>query len=169
MMNILLRQKTEDVIILTDDRVGISIGEKRNALLSNGVKFANYVAFIDDDDTVSDDYVEQLMKGINKGVDCCSLRGVIDERGEFNIFEHSIRYDEYATVNPDHHGGVKYLRYPNHCNAIRSDIAGQFRFPEINHGEDTDWATQIHRSGQLMIEHYIPEPIYFYDPSSNRK
>lgn len=144
-----------------------SIGSKRNSLLQNAK--GEYVAFIDDDDDVAEEYVEYLLEGIRTGRDCCSLRGLIDEKIDFNMFEHSIRHEAYATVNPDKHDGVKYLRYPNHLNCIKSEIAKQFKFPLINHGEDTDWATQIKNSGLIKTEYWIDEPIYFYYPSSNRK
>lgn len=144
-----------------------TIGHKRNLLLSRSK--GKYVAFIDDDDSVANNYVEEVFKGIQKGDDCCSLRGIIDEKGEFSVFEHSIRHDKYLTVNPDHHDGVKYLRYPNHLNCIKADIAKKFKFKEINHGEDTDWATQIKNAKAIETEYWIEEPIYYYDPSSNRK
>lgn len=146
-----------------------SIGYKRNRLLdlSTGL----YVAFIDSDDRVAQDYVELLLEGIDFGSDCCSLNGIITEDGKNPLrFQHSIRHNTYST-NPDHEP-VRYLRYPNHLNCIRADIAKQFRFPEEGrlamHGEDTDWATQIHKSGLLKTEHDIPEIIYYYDYKSNK-
>lgn len=161
------RQLSKGVGMFTDERVGISIGEKRNSLLATGVNRADYVAFIDDDDIVSEDYVSLLMEGINRGVDCCSLRGVITEDG-FNprLFEHSIKYRAYRTV--EEHGITRYERYPNHLNCIKSEIAGQFKFPEKNHGEDTDWATQIHKSGLLKTEHWIEDIIYYYEYRSKK-
>jgi hypothetical protein len=88
------------------------------------------------------------------------LRGIITFDGETpELFEHSIKYKEYKTVdNP-----VKYERYPNHLNCIKSSIAKQFKFPEINHGEDTDWATQIFNSGLIKTEHYIDSVMYHYN------
>ncbi len=51
----------------------LSIGYKRNILLNKAL--GEYICFIDDDDNVTSNYVKLLMEGINKGVDCCSLRG----------------------------------------------------------------------------------------------
>lgn len=138
-----------------------SIGSKRNALLdkANG----QYVAFVDDDDEVAPNYLKELMRGIDSGADCCSLKGIIDDRGAEKVFIHSLKYKAYAD------NGTFYERYPNHLNCMRADIAKQFRFPEINHGEDTDWATQIHNSGLLKTEYWIDDVMYYYNPSSNRK
>lgn len=148
-----------------------SIGTKRNRLLQKAR--GKYVAFIDDDDRVSETYVLNLLIGIDKGVDCCSLVGVITEDGENpTLFYHSIQHSRYETINfpskPRDYALAHHLRYPNHLNCIRSDIAKMFDFPEINHGEDTSWATKIHHSGQLMTEHKIEEVIYFYDYRSKK-
>lgn len=152
-------------VIVYFDKKQHSIGSKRNELLdrSNG----KYIAFIDDDDRISDDYFNLLIPGLEKGVDCCSLKGIITEDGQNPLlFEHSIKYNEYKT-NPEGIP-VRYERYPNHLNAIRSDIARQFKFPEKNHGEDTDWATQIFKSGLLKTEYYIDEVLYYYDYRSKK-
>lgn len=177
LMSVLLKQQTGDVVIYTDDREGISKGAKRNELLGRGVEIADYVAFIDDDDLVTDEYVREIMKGIDRGVDCCSLRGVITEDGHNpNMFEHSIRHNAYGAVSdPGGYGRVKYLRFPNHLNAIKSVIAGQFEFPETkhrygdeNHGEDTHWATQLHDAKVLRTEHWIEDIIYYYEYRSKK-
>jgi glycosyltransferase involved in cell wall biosynthesis len=162
---ILEPQETEETEIIYNDHRFHSIGRKRNDLLEQSR--GQYICFIDDDDRVSDNYVKLLMEGINKGVDCCSLKGIITEDGQNPlVFEHSIKYNAYKTNENGHE--VRYERYPNHLNAIRSDIAKRFRFQEISHGEDTEWATQIHKSGLLKTEHYIPEVIYHYEYRSKK-
>lgn len=168
MFNSLVKELTKqakgyDVQILRDPREGVSIGEKRNDLLSKASK--EYVCFIDDDDSVSHNYLDKVFEGINKRVDCCSLRGVITWDGSRpEIFEHSIKYGAYQTTNND----IKYERYPNHLNVIKSSIAKQFKFPETNFGEDTDFATQIFKSGLIKTEHYIDQVIYFYKYVTNK-
>lgn len=143
--------------VLYDDSEFDSIGEKRNRLL--GMANGEYVCFVDDDDDISNDYINLLMEGINKGVDCCSLKGVITTDGHNpEIFEHSIKYREWKTTNNE----IKYERYPNHLNCIKSSIAKQLNFPEKNFGEDHDWSKQLYESGLLKTEHYIEQPIYFY-------
>lgn len=144
------------VEILIDSEAG-SIGAKRNRLLDKA--WGTYVAFFDDDDFPCANYLKEIFKGIKLDVDCCSLRGIITFDGEKpEIFEHSLRYNEWATTN----NYVKYERYPNHLNAIKKEIAKQFKFPEINHGEDHDWSKQVHEAGVLKTEYYISEPIYQY-------
>lgn len=161
----LVQQKTEEVEILVyEDNGEEAIGKKRNDLLDWAK--GEYVCYFDDDDIPSKDYVKHILEGIEKGVDCVSLRGVITWDGENpELFEHSIKYDAYKTNDT---GAIKYERYPNHLNAIKSSIAKQFKFPEINFGEDTDWATQIHKSGLIKTEHYVDAVIYHYQYISKK-
>lgn len=134
------------------------IGAKRNELLNRSK--GQYVSYIDADDRVSYDYIRLLLEGIEKGVDCCSLKGVYSVDYRFDgVFEHSLIYAEWKTTN----NGIKYERYPNHLNCIKSSIAKQFTFPETNWGEDHNWSKQIHESGLIKTEHRIEEILYYYD------
>lgn len=155
-----------EVEICTEkDNRGKSIGEKRNLLLqmANG----KYVAFFDDDDKPSDNYIELLLEGIEKDVDCCSLKGIITTNGgDPRIYEHSLKYSEWRTNGDDVE--VKYERPPNHLNCIKSEIAKQFKFPETYHGEDHVWSMEIQKSGLLKTEHYIDQVIYFYNYNSKK-
>lgn len=132
-------------------------GQKRNKLLERAM--GEYVCFIDDDDEISPNYINILLEAIKTNPDCVSLRGVMTTSGQNpETFEHSIRYKAYRTTN----NPIKYERYPNHLNCIRASIAKQFKFPEINHGEDTNWATQIFKSGLIKSEFYTDEILYYY-------
>ena len=151
-----------EIEVLTN-KEDLTIGEKRNKLLEEAQ--GKYVCFVDDDDEVSKDYVNLLIEGINKDVDCCSLKGIITFDNETpEIFEHSIKYKEYKTTDND----IMYERYPNHLNCIKSSIAKQFKFPAIDFGEDTLWATQIFNSGLINTEHYIDKVLYHYKYDTNK-
>lgn len=165
-----IRPYSKEVQLLSSDRMSISVGEKRNMLLNDAD--GEYTCFIDDDDRISENYISLLMEGINKKVDCCSLKGVITTNGKDpHYFEHALKHNKYETVDGTifERGDIRYLRFQNHLNTIKASIAKQFVFPDKNYSEDTDWATQIHKSGLLKTEHYIPETIYYYDYISNKK
>ncbi len=152
-----------DVIYkIEEDNGEMSTGAKSNRLIQKAIDYnASHVCRFDDDDDPSPDYVKLVMQGVYQDVDCCSLKGIITENGQNPlIFEHSIKYHEYKT-NPEGME-VRYERFPNHLNAIKLSIALQFPYPDISHGEDTDFATQVYKSGLLKVEHYIPEVIYHY-------
>lgn len=150
--------------ILVDDSETDSIGIKRNRLLQDAK--GDYVAFFDSDDWPSPNYVGLLMKAIESGSDCASLRGEYSVDGVFDgFFEHSLKYKKWETVE----GVIKYLRYPNHLNLCRASLAKQISFTDKNHGEDYDWSKAMHESGLLKTEYYIPEIIYFYKKVNHKK
>jgi len=149
---------TNEVGICFDDAPrGVTIGTKRNFLLKNAI--ADYVAYVDDDDFIGENYLSRLFEGINKNVDCCSLRGVITWNGENpEIFEHSLKYSEWKTTDNE----IKYERGITPLNCIKRTIAQQFSFPENNFGEDQVWSDQLMKSNLLKTEYYIDEVIYHY-------
>jgi hypothetical protein len=170
-----LEKHKGSVKCFVDDRPYISKAKKRNALLQRAVNAnSEYIAFIDDDDFVSDNYVELLIPGMKAGADCCSLKGIITEDGNNPLtFEHSIKYSAYKTNSLEF--PVRYERMPNHLNCIKTQIAWATRFPEgkhefgdANHGEDTFYSYSIMRNGLIKSEHYIPQVTYFYDYRSKK-
>lgn len=151
------------VEILIDDHETDSIGTKRNRLLGRAA--GKYLCFFDSDDTPSPKYISLLMQAVESDCDCASLKGMYSsDCKEVGIFEHSIKYKKWETVN----GEIKFLRYPNHLNLLRSSIAKRFKFPETSFGEDHIWSTAVHKSGLLKTEHYIPEIIYHYNYISHK-
>lgn len=152
-----------DVQILINYDEYESIGTKRNKLLS--LATGKYVAHFDSDDKPSFHYIDKLMEAVQSGFDCASLLGRYYVDGVFDgKFEHSLKYNEWKTTSNE----IKYERYPNHLSLIKTELAKQFKFPEINHGEDADWSTQIYKSGLLKTEYEIPEVIYHYYFKTNK-
>lgn len=157
------RQSNPEVQLISNNNETLSIGAKRNLLLEAST--GEYVCFIDDDDMISSTYIDDIMTAIRTSPDCVSLRGVMTTYGENpEMFEHSLRYSAWiTTTNP-----IKYERYPNHLNVIRASIAKQFKFPEINFGEDHKWAEQVHLSGLIKDEYYLDKVLYNYQFIPNK-
>ena len=166
LINQLNKQKRSEVEVLYEKDDGqMIIGDKRNKLLKRAK--GDYVAFIDDDDSISSDYIEKVLKAIESNPDCCSLTGVMTWNGvNPQIFEHSIKYKAYKTNTNNE--PIKYERYPNHLNIIKREIAQQFSFISVNNGEDTHWATQIFNAGVLKTEAIIEGVIYHYKFRTNK-
>jgi glycosyltransferase involved in cell wall biosynthesis len=142
------------VLHLADNRE-LTIGQKRNMLLTQSG--GEYVAFVDDDDAVSVDYIEKVMNGLTKNPDCTSLTGSITfSDGYSRPFIHSLRYDRWI----DDHEGKVYYRPPNHLNAIRRSLAVQVGFPSINSGEDRVFSMGVRPL--LRREEWIEGIIYMY-------
>ena len=153
--------KAEDLVEIKKLSNGgeLTIGHYRNQLLMDAT--SEYVCFFDDDDEPSRKYIQLILDALKTNPDCCSLKGIITTNGtDGQIFEHSIDYKEYKTNPPTF--GITYERYPNHLNVIKTEIAQQFKYLEINHGEDTSWAIEVFNSGLLKTEGYIGDVIYHY-------
>jgi len=144
-----------NIISLCDNRE-MSIGEKRNKLLQSAK--SKYVMFVDDDDHIHLNALDWIFNALKHDPDCVELKGILTtNRVNPKLFIHSIEYNSYFEDN-----GI-YYRPPNHLNPIRREIAQQFKFPENNFGEDTDWAMQIARSGKLKSEGKVPDAWYYYN------
>jgi len=149
---------SKDVEVLTDPDTVLTVGEKRNNLLKQAK--GDYLCFIDDDDEIAANYLVTILQALESNPDCCSLRGEITFDGKNpEIFEHSLMYDKWRTVEA---AEIKYERYPTPLNTIKSSIAKQFEFPNVDFGEDHKWAEALHKSKLLKREAYIPSVLYFY-------
>ena len=135
-----------------------SKGHYRNELLDWAK--GEYLCFVDADDWVSEDYISTLLAGVRTNPTHISLRGEYTVNGQSpELFEHSIKYQSWKTNDT---GLIKYERTVNHLNCIKSSIAKQFKFPDISHGEDHNWANQLQRSGLLTQEYYTDKLLYHY-------
>lgn len=161
----------QHVEILKDNRPQpVSIGEKRNSLLLQAS--GEWVAFVDSDDMVSRDYLKILLSNIatiRSYVNCFSLKGVMTTDGENpEIFKHSIEYREWKTNEGTKSTEVKYERMPNHLNCIRTSVARQIKFPEINMGEDHEFSKALQLSELITFEGEISEVLYYYKYRTNK-
>lgn len=155
--------KEDEIEILIDKREGLTTGAKRDFLLNTAK--GEYVAFIDDDDMITDSYFKEIRKGIDGGFDCCSLRGVMTWDGvKPELFEHSIKYNAWNTTL----NNIKYERFPNHLNCIKSSIAKQVKFDNITIGEDRNWSYELHNKQLIKTEYFIDSVIYNYQYISNK-
>lgn len=134
-----------------------SIGQKRNELLCAAK--GEYVAFVDDDDLVSNDYISRILKAIKiNNPDCCGIEGLLyNEKQKPQKFIHSIKYPHWYTKNNIHY------RCPNHLNPIKKNLALSVGFKNISSGEDYDFSLRI--QPLLKTEVYISGNLYFYRPS----
>jgi hypothetical protein len=150
-------------ICLDFDNKESSIGDKRQRLLQRAA--GKYLCFIDDDDDITDAYVEDVWAMIRGNFHTMQLWGQI---GDFR-FKHSTAVkltDFMATKDTP----AVFQRPPNHLNPMLSDVAKFISFKSATYGEDLDWAMNLCRTGFLQTEyrngdrvHYIynvSEPIH---------
>ena len=139
-------------IIVAEDNGDISIGAKRNKLLSWAI--GDYVAFVDDDDDVSDDYVSSILSAVVTSPDCVGIEGILKSNFGDMLFRHSIQFQGWYT------GVDAFYRTPNHLNPVKRGIAQSIIFPDIQFGEDQRYSDYLQK--MLKTEIYIGHPIYFY-------
>ena len=156
-LNELKNGVTISIEILHDDRTDITIGEKRNALLSRAK--GTYSCFIDDDDDVTDVYFSTCEAAIRSGgdYDCVQLMGHYFLNGKFiKPFLHSIQYNGWSS---DANG---YYRYANHLNLIKTSISKQIGFVNVSFHEDIDFSERLFRSGLCKKEFAHDNVLYLY-------
>ncbi len=128
---------------LAFDNREMSVGLKRQGLLEGAT--GKYSAFIDDDDEITDAYVEDLVQTIQGSYHVMRLRGRIDPY----TFTHSL---ENGLTSPMARGNV-FLRPPNHLNPMLCDIAKFIPFRDAFRGEDLDWTIRLAQAGFLTHEY----------------
>lgn len=151
-----------EIVTLKDKKGESSIGEKRNKLreMSKG----DYIAFIDDDDMILDQYFVGAFRAIDAGADVMGMIGTMTTNGGYpKTFEHSIMHDHYYQQS-----GI-YYRPPNHLNPMKKSLSMQIDFPLISMGEDTNFAMRLCQAGLLNSEDFCMQPVYRYDFVQNKK
>lgn len=165
--NILTPQLSNEVeLIIETDNGEATIGAKRNTLLKKAK--GDYIAFVDDDDRVSSDYVSKILSAIETEPDVVGIHLLMTTDGvtEEKTF-HSIVYTHwFDEQDPDKPWLKRYYRNPNHLNPVKREHALKVMFPEISMGEDKVYSTNLLQYCKTEI--YIKEPIYFYDFRSKK-
>ena len=143
------------VEILSNDRIDITTGHKRNLLIQDSQ--GDFVVFVDDDDDVYEWYVKDIIETIEKNpnVDCIGTNGIISFDGKNpKKWFISIKYLHWYEANN------VYYRTPNHISPIRRSIAITVPFPDLYRSEDSAFSAQIFPL--LKNEAIIERPLYHY-------
>lgn len=150
-------------ILVAKDNKQMPIGKKRNQLIHSAT--GEYVAFIDDDDWISENYVEKILKATDSKPDVVGFNSIITFNGK------TPRRVEITTKhkNWSHKMGtidgkpqpVTYYRCPNHLSPIKKSIATSVMFPEISDQEDRYYSLSL--ASFITTEVYINDYLYFYD------
>lgn len=132
----------------------IPTGRKRNQLIEQS--FSEYFSFIDDDDMVSGDYIEQIMIAIEKSPDVITFNGWMTTNGT-NRQDFTIKLGSRYEEKNGH-----YYRFPNHLCVFKRDKVQHVKFPDQWVQEDYMWAKAIHDRNILKKEVHIEQDLYHY-------
>ena len=140
-----------------------TIGAKRDALLR--IARGTFIAYVDDDDTVSPDYVASLVDAIkiaiaptaspNDQVDVITFAqfASVDKACAKIVF--GLRQENQPFV-PD----TEVLRAAWHVCAWRRSVAICSHFPESNYGEDWAFAGPLNRIARASI--HLDKVLHYY-------
>ena len=132
-----------------------TIGAKRDALLR--IARGTFIAYVDDDDTVSPDYVASLVDAIKIAI--TPTFSQTDHRIDVITFAQFARVNEAAAKivfglrqeNQPFIPDTEVLRAAWHVCAWRRSVAILSHFPESNYGEDWAFAEPINRIARASI------------------
>ena len=141
----------------------LSRGITRNKLLDRAK--GQYCCFVDDDDVVSDDYIEQILKALEFEPDICGITGRVISllTNEAHDFVLSTKHEKPFSLPSRELSDGRYLRSVSHLNPIKTEIARKIRFPEskIRH-EDNDYTQRLKHLRCKLKEVFIDDVIYYY-------
>lgn len=151
------QDKPVEIVVACDNKE-ISIGRKRQNLLESAQ--GAYVAFVDDDDWVADDYVDRIIAALATGPDCVGFEIKCSMNGAPRTAIASMRYPRWEN-NLD---GYDYVRGVYHKTPLRRDMALEVGFPDLRYGEDKIYADGVMRL--VRTEVFVPGQLYHYRYSS---
>jgi glycosyltransferase involved in cell wall biosynthesis len=139
-------------LVLSDNKKR-SIGEKRQSLVN--IANGDYIAFCDDDDDVSDDYVKSIVIAAGTGADVITF----SQRTVYNGIESEVHFGLNNTDENLVPNGIT-LRAPWHvCAWNRQKVKGCV-FGYSNYGEDKIWSYQARK--RIKTGHHIDKVLHTY-------
>jgi len=130
-----------------------SIGAKRQALVD--IARGEYIAFVDDDDDISSDYVSSLLEAIKTGADVITFR----QRAIYNGKESEVNFGINNQDEPFNPGGIT-KRAPWHVCAWRRERVADCVFGDLAYHEDTVWCMQARPL--IRTAHHISKVLHIY-------
>jgi glycosyltransferase involved in cell wall biosynthesis len=147
-----------EVLVLIDNKK-ITIGNKRTALVNAAE--GKYLAFMDDDDDVSDDYIRELVAAAERDVDVIVFNelATLDGGSPFTV-RCGLEYVNEPSRKNNNGQWVDIKRIPWHWCAWRSELAKTERVPDSNYGEDALWCERL--KAKAKTQYRIDKVLRYY-------
>lgn len=143
-------------LVFTDNR-SRCIGAKRQALVD--IARGEYIAFVDDDDTISHDYIEKILAAAAAKPDVITFRQEVSYNGAVGIVEFGLNHHDH----PFKPGEVTH-RAPWHICVWKREKILTCQFGETNYGEDIVWCMQARR--RIATGLHIDAILHYYTHSA---
>ena len=177
LVNILCSQATPtlnlpvEILVATDNQEYTS-GAKRHAL--SVASKGNYISFVDDDDTVTDDYIEDILRAAKSNPEVITFYVLVDHQDtdtektyRLNIHTLDVPHDlvrRGVQSDPDYGKLILVGMLPSHVNAWRRDIQRKVAYnPELNCQDDAAWIEPLMKSGFVTEEVHLEKILYNYE------
>jgi hypothetical protein len=151
-----LEEKVE--ILVDKDNKEVSIGAKRDRMYKKAKGL--YCVQIDDDDSVSIDYIKEVYIATLAGSDCIGYkeRCLFDGKNQ-KISDFSLKHKEWKEYKIPV-SGINYVRSPFCKTPILTSICQQVGVRDMRFGEDYKFAMEV--LPHLKTETYIDKVMYHY-------
>ena len=145
-----LKDKPVELIVFGDNRQR-PVGDKRNLMMD--ICQGRFLTHLDDDDLVSEDYVNCILQQIKETPDadvvCISSQAdlgddmpfIVRTSLEFENEDSNIKKKKIALTEYDYRPDIR--RKPWHWCIWKTEIARQGRFPTVFMAEDWIWVQQV--------------------------
>ena len=141
-----------EVLMLLDNKKR-TVGKKREALVQ--ITRGDYVAFVDDDDDVAENYIKSIVDHAHLKMDVIVFDTLVSINGEPGVIcKHDVG-NPNEQYNPN---GFKRNAWQMH--AWRGDLARHTEFRDITNNEDWPWCEQMLKSVTKSVK--INEVLYHY-------
>ncbi len=166
-LKVLQRQSNKDVeILIESDNGELSTGSKRQKLLERAI--GDYICYVDDDDMVSNNYVDSILNAISYKPDCVGI--IVEKRKDDLPYRKVVKTTQTLKNqwiwNFNEKTNTQSM-IPDHLTPVKREIALKVGFKDISKGEDTVYSIGIIE--YLKTEIFIDTPIYLYDLKTTKK
>jgi glycosyltransferase involved in cell wall biosynthesis len=144
----------EDIEILVEaDNGELTVGKKRNHLIEKSA--GEYICFIDDDDFIHPNYVEEIFEHLNGGTDMV-----------FFQIKHLLNGEYHRTIIPSQHiestiDSIIFTKNYFHLCPHKTEYAEKVEFLNVNFMEDIDYSQKM--SKYLYFYKSIDKHLYIYN------
>lgn len=149
--------KQVEILTLLDNKQRTT-GKKRNDLLA--LAQGKFVAFVDDDDTLTPDYISSLLTTIkeNPDADCIVFDVVYHDTAtdRRTLCKFGTEYEHCYREDLD-----QYHRKPNHVMCYSRELAVNTQYPDTSFGEDDSWGRKACQG--INKQARIDKALYIYD------
>ena len=138
---------------------GLSIGKKRQSLVEKAT--GKYLCFLDDDESISPNYIESLLRLCNYDLDICTFRAIVKMKDSWGLVDMRLSYKLNDQFTPEH----TIRRPPWHMCPVRTEFAKLYEFKNINNAEDFVWMAKVLE--HCTTESHTDKILFQYNHSNN--